>query len=220
MFQNLIYSKKGKFMDNTEEVWKTYPEYDFIEASNLGRIRSKDHYIMRKDGKKYHAKGHVLKQWLDRGGYLFVNFRVNGKKISRKVHRIIATTFIPNPKNLPQVNHIDCNRTNNVVENLEWCTCQENIAYRDKLGHTAKNNSPKKPVIAVNLEKSEVFYFKSQHEAARQLGASQANIWRVINDKRKTIGGYWFCYADENAVEKTRAKFGDKVADEVEKLIN
>lgn len=207
-------------MDNTEEVWKTYPEYDFIEASNLGRIRSKDRYIMRKDGKKYHAKGYILKQWLDRGGYLFVNFRVNGKKISRKVHRIIATTFIPNPKNLPQVNHIDCNRTNNVVENLEWCTCQENITYRDKLGHTAKHNSPKKPVIAVNLKTGKVTCFESQHEAARQLGASQANIWRVINDKRKSIRGHWFCNADESGAGKAREKFGDAIAKKVEELIN
>lgn len=207
-------------MDNTEEVWKTYPEYNFIEASNLGRIRSKDRYIMRKDGKKCHVKGYILKQWLDRGSYLFVNFRVNGKKISRKVHRIIASAFIPNPNNLPEVDHIDCDRTNNAVSNLRWVTRQENIVHRDRLGHTAKRNSPKKPVIAVNLETLEVCLFESQHEAARQLSASQANIWRVINNRRKTIRGCWFCYADECAVEKAREKFGDKVASEVEELLN
>jgi hypothetical protein len=69
-------------MDNTEEIWKTYPEYPFIQASNLGRVRMIDRVVMRKDGKKYHIKGYILKQWLDHRGYLFVNFRVNGKKIS------------------------------------------------------------------------------------------------------------------------------------------
>jgi hypothetical protein len=118
------------------------------------------------------------------------------------------------------VNHIDCDKTNNAVSNLEWCTCQENIAYRDKLGHTAKHNAPKKPVIAVNLETLEVYLFESQHEAARQLSASQANIWRVINNRRKTIRDCWFCYADEYAVEKAKEKFGDKVASKVEKLLN
>lgn len=116
------------------EVWGQYPDYDFIEASNLGRIRTKDRVVKGRNGSKRLYKGHVLKQWLDHNGYLFVNFRVNGKKVNLKVHRVVAITFISNPDNLPQVNRIDCDRTNNRVDNLEWCTPQYNSAYCVKMG--------------------------------------------------------------------------------------
>lgn len=203
-----------------EEIWKTYPEFDFIEVSNLGNVRTKDRVVIRSDGRKQFVKGRILKQQLDHHGYLTVCFGANGKSIRLYVHRIVAITFIPNPNSYPEVNHIDCDPTNNVVSNLEWCTHQENIAYRDKLGHFVCNN-PGKPVIAMNLDTFEVLYFESQHEAARQLRVNQASIWSVINGKRhKTAGGYWFCYADENAIEKTREKFGDAIANKVEELMS
>lgn len=201
-----------------EEIWKVYPEYPFIEASNLGRVRTKDRYVTVKGQGKRLIKGRVLKQWNNGRGYLCVSLHLSGKTIHLYVHRVIATSFLPNPNNLSEVNHIDCDRTNNRLDNLEWCTRQENIAYRDKLGHGV-NNNPGQPVIAVNPETSEVFWFKSQSEAARQFGISQGNIPQVIKGHYNTAGGYWFCCVDEKTVGKTRVKFGDKVAHEVEKLI-
>lgn len=207
-------------MQNEEKIiWKTYPEFPFIEVNQFGEIRTKDRVIVRKDGKKYPAKSKVLKQQLSNNGYIRVNFRVNGKVVHLFVHRIVATCFVPNPLGLPEVNHIDCDRTNNRWDNLEWYTRQENIAYRDKLGHTAKYNHPKKPVIVVDPETSEVFLFESQHEAARQLGVDQASIWRVVKGKQNKAGGYWLCNADENAAEKTRKKFGDEIAEKVKELM-
>lgn len=64
------------------------------------------------------------------------------------------------------------------------------------------------------------FYFQSQAEAARQLDISQGNIPQVIKGRYNTAGGYWFCYADENAVENTRKKFGNELAEKVDKLLN
>ena len=271
------------------EVWKQYPKYPFIEASNLGNVRTKDRYVRNGKGKRL-VKGRVLKQHLTKDGYLYVSTSVNGKNICLRVHRIVTICFLPNPNGYPEVNHIDCNRANNNVSNLEWCTSQYNTAYRDKLGHTARHNAPKKPVFAVNLktfevrrfesqaeaehqlgisnssindvlrgrnkttggywftedeseitkekiqeikdnmlfcggvvainsDTFEVFRFESQRQAARQLGIDYSHISAVTKGKRKTTGGYWFCNADENAVEKVRAKFGDKVASEVEKLM-
>ena len=115
-------------MVNTEqqEIWKPYPKYPWIEASNLGRVRTIDRVITRINGRKQFVKGRVLKQRYDRYSYLYVRININGKRICLKAHRIIAICFIPNPDNLPQVNHIDCNRSNNVVSNLEWCTIQYN----------------------------------------------------------------------------------------------
>ena len=206
-------------MTSEEEIWKTYPEYPFIEASNLGRIRTKDRYVMVKGQGKRLVKGRVLKQRLRSDGYMDVGFGIDGKVVKLRVHRIVATCFIPNPENLPEVNHIDCDPTNNAANNLEWCTSQYNVAYRDKLGHTAKQGGPKRPVIAVNTETFEVFWFESQHEAGRQLDVCVQGVNNVAKGKRNQTHDCWFCYVDENAVEKTREKFGDKIAEKVEKLM-
>lgn len=211
-------------MVNTEEqaIWKPYPEFPFIEANQFGEIRTRDRIAKGKDGKKYHIKGRVLKQQLDRYGYLTVHIRENGNSFYRKVHRIVATSHLPNPNNLPEVNHKDNDRTNNRLDNLEWCTTQYNTVYREKYGKSAKEATRvlRKPVIAVNLETSEVFWFESQIKAGRQLGIDDSNVNAVVKGRYSKTHGYWFCYADEKAVEKTRAKFGDEVAREVEKMMN
>lgn len=272
-----------------EEIWKVYPKIPFIEASNLGKIRTKDRYVTCKNGVRRLVKGRVLKQYLLSCGYLYVMFKMNGKTISLSVHRVVAITFLPNPNNLPEVNHKDNNRTNNSVSNLEWCSRKYNEDYKKNFGtsqaevfgrpvfavnlETGKvlrfetqseaarqlsidvrdiNNVIKGKqktahgywftedeseiteekikeikdnmhffggVIAVNLDTFEVFRFESQAEAARQLGTNAGDIWRVFKSKYTQTGGYWFTYADENAVEKAREKFGDEVARKVEELI-
>lgn len=189
-------------MDNTEEIWKTYPEYSFIEASNLGRVRTKDHYVIRKDGRKQFVKGHILKQ-LDNGhGYMRVQFGVGCKKVDRYVHRIIASAFIPNPDNLPQVNHKDNNRANNVVGNLEWCSRQYNETYKKNFG-TSQTQLFGKQVFAVNLETGKVLRFKSQGGAARQLGISDGGVNRALKGQLRQAGGYLFT---ENESEITEEK--------------
>ena len=206
-------------MSNEEEVWRVYPDIPWIEASSLGKARTKDRWVKYKNGSKRLYRGHILKQYLQPNGYLMIRVSTNGKRLNLYVHRIIASSFLPNPNNYPEVNHIDCDRTNNRVDNLEWCTRQENITYRDKLGHWV-NNNPGRPVIAINPETSEVFWFESQCEAAHQLGVYQSNINNVIKGKRNTTGSYWFCEVDENTIEKARTIFGDEIAEKVGKLIS
>lgn len=198
-----------------QEVWKTHPDYPFIEASNLGRVRTKDRTVTRSNGRKQFVKGCVLKQWLNHNGYLFVHINVKGKFVNLRVHRLVAICFIPNPDNLPEVNHIDNDRTNNSVSNLEWCTHEYNNAYREKYG-VALNH----PVIAINLDASEVFWSESQREAARKLDFAHQNIVAVVNGKQNTAKGFWFCNADDTAIEKTRARFGDEIVRKVEELMN
>lgn len=185
------------------EVWKTYPEFDFIQGSNLGRVRTKDRVVTCKGGKKVSVKGRTLKQQCDRYGYMKVQFSVNGKTICRKTHRIVALCFLTNLKHLPEVNHKDCNPKNNCVNNLEWVTRQENIAYRDKLGHTARHNKPKKSVVAVNLKTLEVLRFESRREAGRQLNIDNRSICAVIKGKLKQTSGYWFT-EDKNEITKEK----------------
>ena len=135
---------------------------------------------------------------------------------------MVAITFIPNQNGYPQVNHLDGNPANNIVLNLEWCTSQYNIAYREKYGVPAKEftKTLRKPLIAIDLDSFKVLCFESQYEAMRQLGILPSHITRIIKGKMQKTHGYWFCYADKNAVEKTRIKFGDETAGKVEKLMN
>lgn len=215
-----IKNRDGKMTDTKQrEIWKVYPELPFIEASNLGRIKTKDRIVTRSNGGKYFVKGRVLKQHLQKNGYMYVRFRLNGKKVKLYVHRIVATCFIHDPNNYPQVNHKDNDPTNNVVSNLEWCTNQYNQDYKNNFG-TSPAQIFGRPVIAINLETSEIFWFKTQTEAAHQLVANLGHINEVIKGKLNKTGGYWFAYADNTAVEKTRAKFGGEMANKVRELMS
>lgn len=206
-------------MDN--EIWKTYPDYPWIEGSSLGRVRTKDKYVTYKNGSKHFYKGYVLKQYPSKGGYMRVHFSVNGKLVNLSVHRIIASCFISNPISLPEVNHIDNNPTNNHLNNLEWCSHRYNMQYREKYGVSAKKSAEAliRPVFAINLETQEVLQFPSQRETSQELDIAYQNINKVIKGQRRQAGGYWFTNADNNAVEVVRAKFGDEVADKVAELM-
>ena len=170
----------------SEEIWKSYHEFDFIEGSSWGRVRTIDRYVSCGNRNQF-IKGRILKQQHRKSSYLQVTFSVNGKTINRSVHRIVADCFLPNSDNLPQVNHKDCDPTNNNVSNLEWCTREYNRQYREKYGEAAGQ-----PLYAFNLETLEESHFKSQMEAERQLGISYQSIGRVIKDKQKYAGGYYF----------------------------
>jgi len=196
-----------------EEIWKTYPEFDFIQGSNFGRVRTLDRYV-KQGNKNRFVRGRILKQQTDRGGYLYVHFRADGKFIHRKIHRIIASCFVSNPDNLPQVNHRDCNRSNNCVDNLEWCDASYNQRYVEAFGKARGRY-----LIAISLNTLSVSRFPSQNEASRVLGVNVGNINGVLKGRQKTSGGFWFCHADENVVEKTQTKFGNDVASKVAELM-
>ena len=99
-------------------------------------------YIVSTDGKVYSTKNYAkakyhqeIKQRLNRDGYLQITVGKTGHRRAYRVHRMVAEAFIPNPDNLPEVNHKDCNRTNNNVENLEWCTHKYNVQYAIDCGN-------------------------------------------------------------------------------------
>jgi hypothetical protein len=117
-----------------EEVWRDIPgcEGQYL-VSNVGRIKS-----MKWSGKYgSHPDGMIRKQRTDEFGYKYVMLRIAGKNKRISVHRAVAMAFIPNPDNLPQVNHKDETRDNNCVENLEWCT----ILYNNNYGHRKEKTS-------------------------------------------------------------------------------
>lgn len=119
------YCEKWRYIEGTNNLY---------QVSNYGRIRSLDKRTIRKDGKPLFTKSKILKLAKDTKGYL--RTQVHNKTI--KVHREVAKAFIPNPLNLKEVNHIDGNKSNNNVNNLEWCTHRQNI------NHAKQNNLYKK----------------------------------------------------------------------------
>ena len=88
---------------------------------------------------QYLSKERKLKPYNNGYGYLLVDMRKDGKRYMRLVHRLVAETFLPNPQNLPQINHIDGNKMNNKLENLEWCTCSQNQYHAFENGLKPRN---------------------------------------------------------------------------------
>lgn len=107
-----------------KEIWKNIDNYEYYQVSNLGRIKMLSY--ITSDGRKLKEKNR--KTFINNKGYLIVN--IKGKHFL--VHRLVAQAFIPNPNNLPQINHKDENKLNNKVDNLEWCTAKYNSNYGTK----------------------------------------------------------------------------------------
>ena len=187
-------------MTSKSEIWKAHPDIPGIQVSTLGRVRTLDRVVASKGNGTRLAKGHVLKQRCNHG-YLQVHISVDGKQATKKVHRLVAQAFILNPDNLPEINHKDNNPLNNDVSNLEWCTHEYNIAYREKYGTPAKDFVQKSPVLALNLDTLEVSRFNSQHEAGRKLRVDKSHINAVIKGRIKQAGGYYFKEDDGSGIE-------------------
>ena len=152
-------------------------------------------YAITRDGKVW---SHKRKKFLKPGsvrGYHRVNLCKDGKRKCYYIHRLVAEAFIPNPNNLSQVNHKDEDKSNNCVENLEWCDAKYNNNYGTRIERAAKKQSI--PIYCVELNRT----FKSQTEAAKELGLYNSNISSGIKGKIKTTGGYHFRYAEMSVEE-------------------
>lgn len=127
-------------------------------------------------------------------GYYTILLPMDGKHKSVRIHRLVAETFIPNPDNLPQVNHKNENKTDNRVENLEWCDAKYNSNYN---GLQDRINRKHYIILGFDGVHKLGTYFQSTHQAARELGIHHCNILACLNGTRKTTGGYKWEYAKQ-----------------------
>ena len=159
-----------------KEIWKDILGYEGLyRVSNWGRVWSC-------------RKNKILKLHTCQSDYVYIGLHKDGKVKSYKIHRLVAQTFIPNPNNLPEVNHIDEDKSNNRWDNLEWCDHKTNCNHGTRIARCAAGNS--KPVKCIETG----VIYSSATEAGKQLGIDQGWICNCINKKnrcRSTYGLHW-----------------------------
>lgn len=164
----------------TEE-WTDIKGYEGLyQISNCGRVKS-----LPRNGTINAER--ILKSAINRGGYNTVILVKQGKYRTHFVHRLVAQAFIPNPDELPQINHKDENKLNNKVENLEWCTSKYNVNYG------TRNERASKPVQCIETG----VIYKSAIEAEKKTGSCSRHIAHVCKGKRKTTNGYHWKYVEK-----------------------
>lgn len=180
------------------EIWKDVVGYEGrYLVSNIGNIKSVERG--RDSNKNYLIKEKIRKRQIDKSnGYLSVMLFKDGKGKRLSVHRLVATAFIPNPENLPEVNHLDYNKLNPHVSNLEWCTASENkkhMAKRDGYKNSMQGmlgglNPNAKKVIQKDVTGNVIKIWASMADAARSLKVGVASISNCANNSLKTCRGF------------------------------
>lgn len=166
------------------------------QISNLGRIKSLPKSMANGKG-NYHRKERILKPISQNNGYFSVTLYKHKKGVIYYIHKLVAQAFIPNPDNLPCVNHKDENKHNNLTNNLEWCTHEYNLNYgtRNRSISQAMINNPlqSKPVICIETG----VIYPSMQEVERLLKIHNSHICDCCKGKRRRAGGYHWKYAEE-----------------------
>jgi hypothetical protein len=200
--------------------WKSVDGFDgYYEVSDTGKVRSVDRYITDSCGKTRLLKGSMMKQTeaagrINSDGYYVVNLHKNHKSYVIAVHRIVATAFIENPDNYPTVNHIDGNKHNNNVRNLEWASYKTNNVH-------ALKNALRKPrgtrVYQYDATGNFIAKYCSVCNASKHTGVSRSMISHCINGRSKSAGGYlWLKFEKCNDYLHTESTSDNELPMEVQ----
>lgn len=191
-----------------EEIWKDIDRYIGIyQVSNMGRVKSLSRTIIRKNGVPRPISERILKEGITTSGYAQVVLYKGTSHYNESIHRMVATAFIPNPENKPQVNHINGIRTDNRLVNLEWCTVSENhlhsfrylgkIKVSPSLGKFGGDNHLSKKVNQIDIITGQIIAtYNGVAECSRITGIRKENIAAVCrgNSRQKTAGGFKWEY--------------------------
>ena len=192
------------------EIWKPIKGFEeFYDVSNYGRIRSKDRIKKLSFGRQGILRGKILKLQPNSKGYLRIQLcNKRGEKTYFFVHRLVAQAFIENPQNLPVVNHLDFDYTNNRADNLEWTTLKGKVQYslvrgrfkrtKEWLEHLKKSIDIKmaKSVIGTNEATGEIIFFKALNDCAKS-GFQPSCVSNCCTGKRKHHLGFTWRFANE-----------------------
>ena len=153
---------------NLIEEWRDIEGYEgYYQISNKGRVKSLPRKRMNGKGSYYMTKTRILKHSMTTTGYKKVELTKNGKRKSKRIHRLIAKAFIPKVEGKPDINHIDGNPLNNEIQNLEWCTQRENVLHALEIGLRKTINIPKNKLRELYVEQG-----LSLREVGEELGMS------------------------------------------------
>lgn len=193
---------RGFLLFIMEEIWKPVVGFEGIyEVSNYGRVKSLAREV-RCGAKGFKTlKDYILKQGIrgDRHNRPYVRLQQNGKMRNYTVARLVAEAFIPNPYNLPQVNHKDENPMNNFVGNLEWCSALYNLTYNDgakRRAESKKLNGSYKRVLQLSKKGDFIKEWGSVMDVAEHYNCDPNSIYRVLQGFRKSTLGYKWKYKD------------------------
>lgn len=177
----MLYCKILSSQDLQGETWKVVQGFELYSISNLGRLKIKQRSGTYK----------ICPQQITDRGYYYYKLKGQCKKYKMRIHRLVAMAFLPNINNYEQVNHINGNKSDNRVENLEWCSNSMNIEHRIQvLGF----KSGKKAVQKLSLNGEVIKEYISLQEAAKDNNCSKANISSVCNGRMKTSAGFKWKY--------------------------
>jgi hypothetical protein len=173
------------------------------QVSNLGRIKrlpKKMNANFRNKKYEYISEEIIKKPYISNKGYMQIGLTIDKKFSTKTIHRLVAEAFIPNPNKFLQVNHIDGDKFNNNVENLEWCTAKGNIkhAYNNNLKHGIKGskNILSKTIAQYDKDNNLINIFGSIREAERMTNIKNQSIVRNLKGKSKTSGGFIWRYVE------------------------
>lgn len=184
----------------SEEIWKPIKGYEGLyEVSNMGRVRSLDRFVRTRNNKLRLSKGKMLSFGDNGHGYKIVNLSKNNNPALKYVHRLVASAFVENLLDLPEVNHKDENLENNCVDNLEWCTAKYNANYgtRNERNRKEKIENYGKKVNQYDLYGNFIRTFPSLSVIEEKYGFFATAISRCCKGKQKTSYGYIWKFADE-----------------------
>ena len=177
-----------------EEIWKDIKGYEGIyQISNFGQIKSLNY--------NHTGKEKIRQLDVSNKGYYTILLSKNGNKKKFSVHRLVAETFIPNIKELPMVNHIDGIKTNNNIDNLEWCDGSKNEKHAYDNGLKTKkfgeNNPMAKSVDVFDLDGNFIMTFPTVKEAAKQMKVGENTVINGCKEKTKNPKTYIFRYSEK-----------------------